>query len=222
MLAPARVAIGAVAALAYVGASHWLMTAASASPWNAVALLAPMLMLLGHIAWRARRYLAFACALAVLLALALNAGLGHAMAERKLYLTQHVAIHLCLAALFGLSLRRDAQALISGVAQRVHGFLTPDMARYTRNLTWVWTVYFIAMAGGSMAIYAILRFEDWALFANWLTPFALALMFGGEHLLRYRLHPEFERVSMARAIAAYTQRSSPEAASHNSAGLAKP
>ena len=33
-------------------------------------------------------------------------------------------------------------------------------------------------------------FDTWAFFANLLNPLAVALMFAGEHLLRYRLHPE--------------------------------
>jgi uncharacterized membrane protein len=80
------------------------------------------------------------------------------------------------------------------------------MAGYTRNVTLAWTVYFLTLASLSLAIYAWAPFEAWATFANWLTPVALALMFGGEHLIRYWLHPDFERVSMLRTIQAYSQR----------------
>ena len=206
MRANARNAMGAALALAYVGVSYWLMTSAPDSPWNAVALLAPMLVLIGFFAWRARRRGAAALALAVLAGLAMNAVLGRSVAQRSLFLGQHVVIHLFLAALFGVTLRRGAQALISAVALRVHGQLTPAMARYSRNVTWAWTLYFTAMAVLSIALFTWASFEAWALFANWLTPLAVAAMFGGEHWLRYRLHPEFERVTMLRAIQAYSQR----------------
>ena len=59
------------------------------------------------------------------------------------------------------------------------------------------------MAAISLALYAFAPFETWALFANLLTPIAVALMFGAEYLLRYRIHPEFERTSVADAIRSY-------------------
>ena len=206
MLARTRVFLVGLASLAYVAGSHWLMTQAADSAWSATALLAPMLGLIAFLAWRGRQWVLCAVALAVLAGLALHAAIGGAVSQRALFLGQHVVIHLGLAALFGTSLRPGAQALISRVAQSVHGVLAPAMARYTRHVTLAWTIYFIVMAVLSLAVYALAPFEAWAAFANWLTPLALAAMFGGEHLLRYRLHPEFERVSMVRAIQAYSQR----------------
>ena len=44
------------------------------------------------------------------------------------------------------------------------------------------------------------------MFANLLTPLAMVLMFVGEYLLRYRLHPEFERATLAQAMRAYSRR----------------
>lgn len=129
-----------------------------------------------------------------------------------LFLGQHAAIHLGLAALFGATLRRGSLALISRVALRVHGTLSPTMARYTRQVTLAWTAYFIVMALTSVGLYAFASFDAWALFANWGTPLALGAMFGAEYLLRYRLHPEFERVSIWRAIQAYSQRAARGAA----------
>ena len=45
-------------------------------------------------------------------------------------------------------------------------------------------------------------------FANLLTPLAMLVMFVGEYLLRYRLHPEFERATLAQAVRAYADRGS--------------
>ena len=39
-----------------------------------------------------------------------------------------------------------------------------------------------------------------------MTPLAMVLLFVGEFLLRYRLHPEFERATLADAMNAYSQR----------------
>jgi uncharacterized membrane protein len=206
MRARTRVLLVGLASLAYVAGSHWLMTQAADSAWSAAALLAPMLGLIAFLAWRSGQRTVCALALAVLAALALQAASGNVVSQRALFLGQHVVIHLGLAALFGASLRPGAQALISRVAQSVHGVLSPEMALYTRHVTLAWTGYFVVMAVLSLAIYAIAPFEAWATFANWLTPLALTAMFCGEHLLRYRLHPDFERVSMVRAIQAYSQR----------------
>ena len=219
----AQLVMGALAGLLYVWASHWLMTAAPPSSWNAVALLAPMLMLIVLMAWRVRQRAMALVGLGILVALGLNAGLGQGVPQRWLFLGQHVVIHLALAALFGISLRRGSEALISSLARHVHGHLTPDMARYSRKVTIAWVLYFIAMAMLSAALFLFAPFDAWAAFANWLTPLAVALMFGSEHLLRYRLHPEFERVRMVQVIAAYARRAAPSAAeSPNHSGLAKP
>ena len=210
-LRPRYVAAG-VAGLAYVIASQWLMTRTPPSPWGAVALLTPMLAIVAVGTWRSGQRaisLLAACALA---ALALKAGLGSGLAPEHLYLAEHVAIHLFLAFTFGMTLRRGAQPLIARLAERVHGGLTPTMDRYTRKVTVAWTIYFCAMAVLSIAIYALAPFTTWATFANLLTPLALVAMFVGEYGLRYRLHPEFERVSVNDMIRAYSQARRPDPA----------
>jgi uncharacterized membrane protein len=82
------------------------------------------------------------------------------------------------------------------------------MAAYSRKVTLVWTGYFVAMATLSMVLYALAPFDVWAAFANLVTPLALVAMFVGEYLLRYRLHPEFERATLAQAVRAYGDRGS--------------
>jgi uncharacterized membrane protein len=205
MHAYARVGWGALAGLAYIATSHWLMTAAPASAWNTVALRAPMLMLTALWCWRGGRRAAAAVAVAALCALTLHAASGATVPDQLLYFGQHVVIHLSLAAWFAVTLRRGAQALISRVALRVHGHLTPAMARYTRAVTAAWAAYFVAIATLSAVLFALAPFDTWALFANWLTPIAAAAMFAVEHRVRYRLHPEFERASIPQAIRAYSQ-----------------
>lgn len=202
-LRPRFVAAG-VAALAYVTASQWLMTRTPPSPWGAVALLTPMLAIVAIGTWRSGQRAISLLAAAALAALALGTGLGGGIAPEQLYLAEHVAIHLVLAFTFGTTLRHGAQPLISRLAEHVHQHLTPAMARYTRKVTIAWTVYFCAMAALSLAIHALAPFATWALFANLLTPLALLAMFVGEYLLRYRLHPEFERASVNDMIRAYS------------------
>ncbi|MEO6362244.1 MAG: hypothetical protein ABIO71_03345 [Caldimonas sp.] len=202
-----RAVIAGLAAAAYVVATHWLMTSAPASDWNAVLVVGPMLLLAAWVAWRrGRRLLAGASALAVA-ALVVLAWRGAGVAPGSLYVAQHVVVHLLLAAVFGSTLQRQHEPLISVLARRVHGgSLSTGMAVYTRNLTMLWTLYFLAMAALSLGLFAFAPFPAWAVFANLVTPLALAALFVGEYLVRYWLHPEFERATLKQAIAAYSQR----------------
>lgn len=200
-----RHVLAAVASLAYVAGSQWLMIRAPSSPWSAVALLVPMLAVVCAWMWHAHRRLLSACTAAAIAFLVARAAAGSDVAAEKLYVAQHVLVHLCLALWFGASLRGGQTPFISSLAERVHRQLTPTMRAYTRNVTLAWTIYFLLMASVSLALFAGAPFEAWATFANLLTPLALAGMFGGEYLLRYRLHPEFERVTMLDAVRAYRQ-----------------
>ena len=73
-------------------------------------------------------------------------------------------------------------------------------------MTIVWSVYFALMAATSLLLFAFAPFDAWAVFANLVTPVAMVLLFVGEYLLRYRLHPEFERATLADAMNAYSRR----------------
>jgi uncharacterized membrane protein len=205
-----RLLAAAVAGAAYVLGSHWLMTGAPASPWNAVVIVAPMLALAALLAWqRGRRGLATLAAAAAT-ALAVQAWRGDGLAPETMYVAQHVAIHVLLAFVFGLTLQEGREPLVTALARRVHGGqLTPGMTGYSRKVTVAWTVYFLGMAALSLALYALAPFTAWATFANLVTPFAIATMFIGEYLLRYRLHPEFERATLAQAVRAYADRGAP-------------
>jgi len=204
----ARVIALAAAAVAYLLVSHWLMTAAAASPWNAVIVVGPMLGAASVLAWQRQHRLLAALAALVPCWLVVQAWRGHEVPAGSLYVCQHVAIHLLLALVFGLTLQAGRESLVTALARRVHGTLTPAMVAYSRKVTGVWTGYFVAMATLSIVLYAVAPFDVWATFANLVTPFAILTMFIGEYLLRYRLHPEFERATLAQAVRAYADRGS--------------
>lgn len=202
---PARIVAITLLSVGYLALSQWLMTSAPDSPWNAAALLAPMLAAAAVGAWTAGQRARSLLAVAGIAALCLQALLGVLVPAPLLYLGQHVGINLGLACWFGSGLRDGHVALITRMAALVHHHMPPAMVAYTRNVTRAWLVYFIGMSAVSLLLFALAPFETWAWFANFATPPALAAMFGGERLLRYRLHPEFERSSMADAIRAYRE-----------------
>jgi uncharacterized membrane protein len=198
-----------VAGAAYVLGSHWLMTRAPTSPLSALAIVGPMLALAAFLAWqRGQRLLAALAALATA-ALAWQAWQGGGLAPGTVFVAQHVAIHALLAFVFGLTLVGGRESLITALARRVHGALTPAMAAYSRKVTIVWTAYFVAMGALSLVLYALAPFATWAAFANLATPLAMIALFVGEYLLRYWLHPEFERATLGQALRAYADRGAP-------------
>ena len=202
---PARIVAIALLSVGYLALSQWLMTSAPESPWNAAALLAPMLGAAAVAAWAAGQRVRSLLAAAGVAALCLQALLGVLIPSPLLYLGQHVGINLGLAWWFGSSLREGHDALITRLAAMVHRHMTPEMVVYTRNVTRAWVVYFVAISAASVLLFALTTFATWAWFANFATPLALAAMFGGERVLRYRLHPDFERSSVADAIRAYRE-----------------
>jgi uncharacterized membrane protein len=204
-----RLVAAGLAGAAYVLGSHWLMTSEPSSAWNAALVVGPMLGLAAWLAWqRGRRLLGLGAALATA-TLVVHGWRGGALPAGSIYVGQHVAIHVLLAFVFGLTLQAGREPLVTALARRVHGHLTPAMAAYSRKVTVAWTAYFLAMAALSLALFAFASFALWAAFANLLTPLAIVAMFLGEYLLRYRLHPEFERATLAQAMRAYADRATP-------------
>ncbi len=93
----------------------------------------------------------------------------------SIYVGQHVAIHVLLAFVFGLTLQAGREPLVTALARRVHGgSIAPAMAAYARKVTVAWTAYFIAMAALSLVLYASAPFALWATFANLVTPVVIA------------------------------------------------
>jgi uncharacterized membrane protein len=210
MPAWSRLLAGAAAVAAVALVSHWLMLRTADRPWGALVILAPVLLGLALFALRRRHVGALlACAVgAALLALALAAAVGGGDTGdlHRLYLLQHAGSHAVLALVFGLTLRRGQVALITRLAATVHTRLTPAMRDYTRRLTAAWTGYFVAMTLASLLLHRFAPWDLWSVFANLVTPLSLVVFFVAEHWLRYRWHPDFERVDVRRSVAAWRHR----------------
>jgi uncharacterized membrane protein len=190
------------AGVAYAGVSHWMMLFHAAEPWAVGVLLGPLwLTALGLAGSRFGAPGLAVAGLAGVLGFALVLR-GDAGDPNRLYMLQHVGINALLCGWFGGTLRRDRLSLIGQFAQRIHP-LSPAMRDYTRRVTCVWTAYFALMALASVVVYAVLPFAAWSVLANLLTPLMVGVLFVGEYLLRYRLHPEFERTRLVDAVRAF-------------------
>jgi uncharacterized membrane protein len=190
---------GGVAAYALL--SHQLMLHGAASSWAVAAILGPLLAAVAAMAWRARQWWLLAVVAAAVAGLAQLVARGGVREVSLLYVLQHVGTHAVLGLSFAHTLRGPGLSMIGRFASQLHP-LTPAMVAYTRRVTWVWVAYFFGMAALSLAVYLLGPWAAWSLLANVGTPLAVGLLFIGEYGLRYRLHPEFDRMSLADAVRA--------------------
>jgi uncharacterized membrane protein len=199
----APLALAAVGLAAYAVASHWLMVNAADRPWAVAALFGPLLLAVAAGGLRRRHaptLLFFAATVVVLVVVVARGGVEDV---QLMYVLQHAGIHAALGWTFAATLRPGGTALITQLASRIHTRFTPAMRAYTTGLTRVWAGYFFAMIALSFGLYLSAPWPWWSFFCNILTPVFAVAFFAGEHGLRYRLHPEFERVSMRGAWQAW-------------------
>jgi uncharacterized membrane protein len=202
-----RIAAAAAALVAYALLSNWLMVHAANQPWAVAALFGPLLLAVAGAGWQRRQWPTLAGCGVLVVVLAVIVARGGVGDMQRMYLLQHGALHLALAWSFAITLRAGATPFITALAEGLHTRLrqsfTPAMHAYTRQLTAVWVGYFLGMVLVSGLIYALAPWEAWSFFCNLVTPAAAILLFVGEHVLRYRRHPEFARVSLRAAFEAY-------------------
>lgn len=196
-----RLALVLAAGALYSALSYWLMAFHPAAPWAVPVLLVPLW--LTGIGLAGARFGGRGAGLMVAAGIVFFVLVwrGQAGEPERIYMLQHAGINALLCGWFASTLRPGKLSLIGQFAQRVHA-LTPAHHTYTAKVTRVWALYFAAVALGSVLIYATLPFSHWTLFSNVVTPLGCVLLFLGEHLLRYRLHPEFERTRLIDALRA--------------------
>jgi len=199
-----RVLAAALALAGYAVLSHVLMLVAADEPWAVLVLLGPLLLGVSAVAVQQRHLPSLlACMVAAcgLWAYVTTHESQHRI--EHLYVLQHAGIHFALACVFATTLRPGAMPLISAFAARVHRTMTPALLRYTRQVTLLWSAYFGAMVLLSLGLFIAAPWWWWSVFANLVTPMTAGALFLAEYLLRYRLHPEFERATLAQAFRAY-------------------
>lgn len=194
--------------LAYSVLAH--LAAASSAPNLPGALVAivPLLGLALVMAWRASQRLVMlglwlaACAM-------LYGISGWLLAHYIwVFFLQHAGMYALLCAAFGRSLQGGQTPMISRFARIVHGSLSPALVRYTRSVTWAWTLYFGGIAALSLLLFWLAPTAAWSAFANLLGIPLLVLMFVGEYVVRCHVLPVADRAGPLDAIRAYRQATS--------------
>lgn len=164
-------ALGVALLLAYPPTVHFARPAAALALLAALAAFLLASLFLPHpTRWALPPAAALAC-------------LALPQAEWLLYVPP-VMINLALCWLFGRTLVKGRVPLIARFAMIEQGTLAAELERYTRTLTWTWTLLFAAAALTS-ALLALSGSRDaWSLFTNFLNYLAVALLFLGEYLYR--------------------------------------
>ena len=209
-MAPWGMAAAGLGLAAYSLLSWGLMAWAPDRAWTVLALFGPVLaaLTLAGLQQRHLPSLAGCAALAVMLVVVWRRG---GVDVNRLYVLQHAVMHALLAGTFALTLRPGQKALITAMAERVHPeALPPGVQVYTRQITLAWLLFFVGMIVLSLVIYATAPWPWWSFFCTVLTPALAIAAFVGEYGYRRWAHPEFERVSMQRAVQAWRTRASRE------------
>lgn len=194
--------------IAYSVLSHFAAADPHPDLLDAAVAMVPPLALGAVLAWRsAHRFWM------LLLCLAVGAAL---YASRQwlvqhfnwVFLLQHAGMLGLLGLAFGRSLRKGQVPMVSRFAAVIHGQLSPALARYTRQVTWAWTLYFATMTSVSLLLFWLAPVAVWSVFANLLNLPLLIVMFAAEYGARVVLLPASDRSGPLEAIRAWRQTSS--------------
>ena len=122
---------------------------------------------------------------------------------------ENLAFDLLLALVFAITLRPGREALVTRLARIVHGGTIPDViVPYTRAVTAVWAIYFIALGSISTLLFFTQSREAWSLFINVLVwPMTVAL-FAIEYAVRLRVLRDVDHVSLWTTMRAFRHRAS--------------
>ena len=211
-----RIAMILVLGAAYALAAHWFTSDPGLAEYGAILSVAPWLAVGLVLAWQSRqRGLMISACLALLLVLYVARG---ALLENFgwVYFIQHVGSFIALAIAFGRTLQRGREPICTRLHRAVHGTLSDDVARYTRQVTLAWTVFFVALCLTSVGLFALAPLSFWSAFANLLTPILVGTMFGAEYLVRLRVLPRFEHSGVLESIRSIWAASSANATSSES------
>jgi len=198
--------VGVAALIAgYPVLAHFTHQSESLRPLGAAVAVAPLVLIALVLAWRSPRrglmlgVLVLACG-ALWLA-------WPALSQRfaVLYWLQHAGMQVALLIVFGRTLIPGQLPLCTRFARAVHAPMTLSTPheRYTRQVTLAWAVFFAVMGVTSTALFFLAPLSTWSLFANFLTPLLVVLMFVVEYRVRHWLLPQIPPTHILDAVRAF-------------------
>lgn len=195
--------IAAILALGYAVFAHYASAAEDIGVW-AILLVAAPIMVIGFGFARDNRW----GILALLLALAgfgVLAWLWPSLQNPAawLYFLQHFGVNSALALIFGRTLTGGRRPLITVLAAFVHETMTPELIRYTRQVTLAWALFFAGCSAVSVLLFFFGPIEAWSVFANILSLPLIGLMFLAENEVRKRTLPKRDLVGLKATVRAF-------------------
>jgi uncharacterized membrane protein len=114
----------------------------------------------------------------------------------------HALIYLALLVVFVDTLSPGKIPVVTAIATRARGRLTPVLVAYTRRVTIAWCLFFVAQLALSLALWRFAPLAWWQMFLNVLTLPMVLLMFCAELAYRSWRHgihiPDGEGGALAR------------------------
>lgn len=96
-----------------------------------------------------------------------------------------IIIPAFMLTLFASSLIKGEEALITQIARRINdGELSEKEMKYTRQVTWVWVIFFIAMIMETVLLTIYADRETWSVFTNIYNYLLIAALFIIEYIFR--------------------------------------
>lgn len=123
----------------------------------------------------------------------------------RIYLIQNVAINIALGWWFGGSLWKGRVPLCTRIASQLHPNMHPQLLKYTRAITFAWTVFFIIIASASLILYSSEPLTIWSIFANGLMFPLVMVMFVIEYGIRRLVLPKEDLMDPMKTWRAYRQ-----------------
>jgi uncharacterized membrane protein len=196
----------AAGAIGYPVLAHYSAATSAATTFPSLGAAVSLAPSLGVLLWLTRRSpmrpaMLLLCAVAGLLLWGF-----WGLLERNfswIYFLQHAGTYAMLAAAFGTTLGQGRQALCTRFAEVVHGSLTPEEVRYSRQVTLAWTLFLLGISLVSSALFFFASIEVWSVFANFLSFPLILLMFAAEYLVRLRKLPHQKGHSILDGMLAY-------------------
>lgn len=135
------------------------------------------------------------------LIVAVAVALGWRYAPSLLLYLPPAALNLAFGAFFAVTLAPGREPRIARFARLERGAeLPPDLARYTRRLTWLWTAFFFGSAACGLLLAAFAPLHVWSAFVNVASYAAVAALFVGEYLYRKWQYPHYRHAPLATLV----------------------
>ncbi|MEO8407192.1 MAG: hypothetical protein ABI476_02030 [Oxalobacteraceae bacterium] len=189
-----------VLGIAYACLAHYTNSRAGMEVPGTVLALAPIVLVLLSMAWQARHRIAALLMFCIGCALLFAAWGMLTQHFARIYWFEHAGSQLVLCLGFARTLGHGREPMCSYFARMIDGPLTPRVARYTRQVTKAWAIFFALMAATSTLLFVTVAQSTWSVFANFFTAPLIGLMFVLEYGARRCLLPNMQHGHILDAV----------------------